>query len=87
MCVVKKNGARKKESEDVVLLYFYKLEAAAKDRSFSLSRLSVLIFGIKILLSDLSALYCYCEDSMAWHGLCMIKGILQVVYQPETFPW
>lgn len=84
MCVVKKNGAREKESEDVVLLYFYKLEAAAKDRSFSLSRLSVLIFGIKILLSDLSALHCYCEDSMAWHGLCVLKGILQVVYQQET---
>ena len=87
MCVVKKDGARKKESEDVVLPYFYKLEATAKDRSFSLSRLSVLIFGIKILLSDLSALSCYCEASVTWHGLCMLKEILQAVYQQETFPW
>lgn len=70
MCVVKKDAARKKESEDVVLPYIYKLEATAKDRSFSLSRLSVLIFGIKILLSDLSALSFIVR--LQWHGMVYV---------------
>ena len=50
MCTLR-DRARKKESEDVVLLYFYKLEAVAKGKL--VLNFNVVICGTEVLLSVL----------------------------------
>lgn len=51
----------------MVLLYFHKLEAVVKGKS-ALLNFSVLICGIKVLLSVVSALHHYCDVSVAGYA-------------------
>ena len=59
----------------MVFLYFYKLEAAVKDKSVLLN-----FSGMKVLVSVLSAPHCYCA-ALGGHGLHILMGILYVVHQ------